>query len=222
MPSERDLKLAKQYHNPIAQQLEELELQKQIKEEEEGDGSEGKYCTHCGVFKTYRAFHKDASKEDGYRNTCKKCRNFVEKVKEEEERKAKLMADIEKQNLDMLSTLGTGGAFTPHLNEVLEAMMQPFGGVNGLAKHLFAFYISCPAGSEKKFKALKMLVEMSKQVTELGLAERKLDMMEDQDLINVMRRSLADFQQANNLPINALPVHDGYVIDVTQDSTAGG
>lgn len=35
-----------------------------------------KACIHCGMIKDITEFPKDASYKDGYRSSCKNCRNF--------------------------------------------------------------------------------------------------------------------------------------------------
>lgn len=174
-----------------------------------------KYCTHCGYKKDLSQFHKDESKEDGHRDVCKECRSLINEQKKQDSLDARLK-EIEKEGLESLSSLSSGGSFDPHINEVFEAMMKPFGGVNGWAKHLFATYLACDPGSQKRVKIHDMMMQLAGKVTKLGLAERQLDMMEERDLLQVMRQHLIEYQEGNRLPSTAIPTLDEKVIDVSK------
>lgn len=171
-----------------------------------------KYCTSCGIRKVLEDFHKDESKWDGHRDTCKECRAKINEQKKQDSLDARLQ-ELEKEGLETLGNLSSGGSFDPHINEVFEAMMKPFGGVNGWAKHLFATYLACDPGSQKRVKIHDMMMQLAGKVTKLGLAERQLDMMEERDLLQIMRQHLVEYQQGNDLPSTALPTLSGDVID---------
>jgi|14_taG_2_1085336.scaffolds.fasta_scaffold01267_9 hypothetical protein len=171
-----------------------------------------KYCTSCGIRKDLESFHRDETKEGGRRDTCKDCRSKINEQKKQDRLDAKLR-QIEEEGLETLGGLSSGGSFDPHINEVFEAMMKPFGGVNGWAKHLFATYLACDPGSQKRVKIHDMMMQLAGKVTKLGLAERQLDMMEERDLLQVMRQHLVEYQKGNELPPTAIPTLDGDVID---------
>lgn len=179
--------------------------------QEEMKGS--KYCTTCGERKDLSEFNKDISKPDGYRDTCSKCRADIRQQQKQDQLDRRL-AVLEEEGLNTLGTMTSGGTFDPHVNEVFEAMMRPFGGVNGWAKHMFATYLAAPPGSSKRIKIHDMMMNLAAKVTKLGLAERKLDMMEEKDLIDVMGKYIHEFQDANRLPPSALPGTNNTIIDV--------
>ena len=110
-----------------------------------------------------------------------------------------------------------GGSYDPHVNEVFESMMRPFGGVNGWAKHLFATYLACEPGSQKRVKIHDMMMNLAGKVTSLGLTERQLDMMEERDLLQVMRQHLLEYQKSNNLTSTSIPTLTGEVVEVEVD-----
>lgn len=174
-----------------------------------------KFCTSCGARKVLGEFHKDEAKEDGHRDTCKDCRARVNEQRKKDRLDAKL-AELEKEGLETLSTLGSGGSYDPHINEVFEAMLRPFGGVNGWAKNLFATYLACDPGSQKRVKIHDMMMQLAGKVTSLGLAERQLEMMEERDLLNVMRQHLVEYQKSNKLPSTAVPTIKGEVVDIME------
>jgi len=174
-----------------------------------------KFCTSCGVRKSLGEFHKDESKEDGHRDTCKECRSKINEQKKQDRLDTKL-AELEREGLETLATLGSGGSFDPHINEVFEAMLRPFGGVNGWAKNLFATYLACDPGSQKRVKIHDMMMQLAGKVTSLGLAERQLEMMEERDLLNVMRQHLVEYQESNKLSSTAVPNLEGEVVDLKE------
>ena len=179
-----------------------------------------KWCTHCGVRKELDAFHQDSAKEDGRRDTCKECRSKIDKERKQKTLDAELQK-VEQEGLKALGNLSSGGSFDPHINEVFESLMKPFGGVNGWAKHLFATYLACDPGSQKRVKIHDMMMQLAGKVTKLGLAERQLDMMEERDLLQVMRQHLVEYQENNELPSTAIPTLTDQVIDADQVEVKG-
>ena len=78
---------------------------------------------------------------------------------------------------------------------------------------MFATYLASDPGSQKRVKIHDMMMQLAGKVTKLGLAERQLDMMEERDLLQVMRQHLVEYQKGNELPPTAIPTLDGDVID---------
>lgn len=182
-----------------------------------------KYCTNCGEEKeTDGDFDKDSTKPDGHRDVCKACRSTLRKETEDRRRAVAHFEDMERQNLETLATLSGGGALSPHASEMLESLMEPFQGQRGFAKHLWAEYMRAPPGGQLRFKYMQMIMELVKQVSKLDLAERKLDMLDDADLVREMRKHLTSFQENLNLDENAIPVPDGGFIEIQSSEESGG
>ena len=191
---------------------EELnEALREAEEQIEKELIEFKYCTNCGVKKSMANFDKDKSKEDGKKDTCKDCRKLLRKQYKENTEKREIQR-VEEEGMASLAEMSSGGSFDPHLNEVFEAMMRPFGGVNGWARHLFATYMAAEAGSQKRVKIHEMMMSLANRVTKLGLAERQLDMMEERDLLQVMRQHISDYQKGNKLSSDMVPTLQGGVV----------
>ena len=184
-----------------------------IEAEEAVDGE--KWCNHCGIMKPLKDFHRDSRKEDGHRDVCIECRAKIEKEKEKESLDARLK-ELEQEGIETLGKLSSGGSFDPHINQVFESMLKPFGGVDGWAKHLFATYLASPPGSQKRVKIHDMMMQLAGKVTKLGLAERQLDQMEERDLLNVMKQHLVEYQQGNNLLPTEIPTLEGEVVDISK------
>ena len=175
-----------------------------------------KFCTTCGMKKSLDDFHLDKSKSDGHRDTCKECRSKIHEEQKQNSIDSRL-AKLEEEGLQALEKMTGGGSYDPHVNEVFESMMRPFGGVNGWAKHLFATYLACEPGSQKRVKIHDMMMNLAGKVTSLGLTERQLDMMEERDLLQVMRQHLLEYQKSNNLTSTSIPTLTGEVVEVEVD-----
>jgi hypothetical protein len=159
-----------------------------------------KFCTTCGKRKALEDFHKDDSKADGHRDTCKMCRKEIN-ARARDARRKKQIQELENQGLDALGKMSSGGSLDPHINEVFEAIMRPFGGVNGYAKHLFATYLACDPGSQRRIKIHEMIIRLADKVTKMGLAERQLEMMEERDLKRVLEKHMLEYkEQTGYLP----------------------
>lgn len=184
----------------------------------EQNSAEEKWCTHCGIKKPLKDFHRDARKEDGHRDVCIECRAKIDKDKEKESLDARLK-ELEQEGIETLGKLTSGGSFDPHINQVFESMLRPFGGVDGWAKHLFATYLAAPPGSQKRVKIHDMMMNLAGKVSKLGLAERQLESMEERDLLNVMRQNLIEYQKGNNLLPTEIPTLDGEVVDVSKEDS---
>ena len=46
-----------------------------------------KFCNKCKKLKLFSDFHRDRSKEDGYRTTCKECKSLSDKNYKQKDRK---------------------------------------------------------------------------------------------------------------------------------------
>ena len=178
-----------------------------------------KYCTTCGEAYPLENFDRDALRPDGHRDICKACRAAV-RVKERERRHANQMVELERQNLETLSTLTSGGSLNPHCSELLESLMEPFGGQRGYAKQVWAEYLRAPPGGQLRFKYMQMIMELCKQVSKLDLAERRLEMLEDDDVVREMRRHLKTYQDNLELDANAIPTRAGGLLELSDTSLA--
>lgn len=182
-----------------------------------------KHCTHCGEEKDcVAAFDRDCNKEDGFKDVCKKCRAKLHKEGKIalDQTKAEALQKIEDEGVRVLESLGTGGSFAPHIEELLEAVMEPFGGVRGYAKHLYAEYLACPVGSQRRAKYHHMITELINRVSKMELAEKRLEMMEDNDVVNIMVKHLKSFQESTHLGDATIPTLNGSVVSVKEESNA--
>lgn len=158
-----------------------------------------KWCTSCGRQKPCEGnFDKDASREDGFKDTCRDCRaeqRKLEKLERDEHVNSERIQAMERESLESLDTLSSGGAFNPHSEELAEALMIPFGGVNGFAKNIYATYLCAPPGSARRIKILDMVVKLVQANSKMELDERKLELLSDRDLERVFIEQSQRYQE---------------------------
>jgi hypothetical protein len=170
-----------------------------------------KYCTYCGILKELEHFHVDRSKPDGHRDHCIDCRKAI---RAEENALAIPLANMEEQAIETLDSLSSsGGSMTPHSSEALEAIIKPFGGVEGLGKWMFATFLAARPGSAIRERLLSRVIDLIEMNTERGDASVPLERMEDADLVRIMSINLIEYQKKASLPSNAIPTIDGKLVD---------
>lgn len=170
-----------------------------------------KFCTYCGVLKELDAFHNDISKADKKRDHCIACRQAI---REQEMALAAPLVDMEEQAINTLKDLAsTGGSSTPHAAEALEAIIKPFGGVDGLGKWMFATFLAARPGSAIRERLLCRIIDLIEMNTVQGQSTMPMERMEDSDLIRIMSVNLIEFQKKASLPSNAIPTFEGKVVD---------
>lgn len=109
-----------------------------------------------------------------------------------------LITAAEEEGLAALENLSRGGSFIPAMPEVVESLVRPFGGVDGLSKTLYAFYYACDPGSNRRFQVLKMIFEMIRANSAAGGANDPLDELDD----NSIKAIIADCIKQNPQIIN--------------------
>lgn len=173
-----------------------------------------KYCTHCGELKHKTEFHVDSTRADGYRDHCKQCRELI---RQEQQALAAPLVNMEEQALDMLDSLSSsGGSHVPHTTEAVEALMRPFGGMDGFGKWMFATFLAARPGSTVRERLLSRILDLVEMNSAKGDADAPLDKMEDRDLIRIMSVHLLEFQKKSELPSTAVPTVDGKVVDAVR------
>ena len=164
-----------------------------------------KWCTSCGIQKdTEENFDRDAQRADGFRDTCRDCRaeqRIQAKLERDENANSQRIQEMEQQNLEALDSLSSGGAFNPHSEELAEALMIPFGGVNGFAKNIYATYLCAPPGSARRVKILDMVVKLIQANSRMELDERKIDLLNDKDIEKVFEEQATRYMQMTGIPL---------------------
>lgn len=150
-------------------------------------------------------FHK--AKDGGYHARCKKCRSEYEKSQRKTKRQRKL-DEIEKGAVDTyIAAARIGGANVPHSSELLECLMEYFGGVRGFANaYMKQFYEAAPGGAFRT-KMLDVIVRLVQGNTAMGGAKKPLDLWTDEELDDeLQKRVLAAAMVINAKDVQRLPM----------------
>lgn len=189
---------------------------------------EVKVCIGCGGSypATTEFFHKS---KDGFHARCRKCRNSKIR-KGREKRRNKKLDEIERGAVKtFIAASRTGGANIPHSSELLECMMEYFGGVRGFTNAWMKQFFDSPAGGAFRTKMLDSAMRLVVGNTAMGGAKKPLELMSEEELeaelrrqvleaaVNIRKVEVVDAGSVPNLP---LVQSDSGIIEVLQ--RAGG
>lgn len=159
-----------------------------------------KACIQCKktLPATEEFFHKS---KDGLHGRCKKCRSKHEK--ERRGRKiAKKLEGLERGAVDLfLASAKMGGANVPHCSELLEVVMEYFGGVRGFANAFMKQFYDSPAGGAFRTKQIETVVRLVSQNTAMGGAKKPLELWTEDELEDELRQRLIE----TAITLKALP-----------------
>ena len=153
--------------------------------------SDYKACIECGTSypATKANFHKS---KDGFHARCRKCRNKVERQKRQKKQNSKL-AEIERGAVDLfIASSRIGGANIPHSSELLEVLMEYFGGVRGFANAFLKQFYDSPVGGAFRTKMLDSVVRLVVGNTAMGGAKKPLELMSEEELEAELRRQVIE------------------------------
>lgn len=153
--------------------------------------SEYKACVECGT--SYPAtpanFHKS---KDGLHAKCRKCRNKNARGSRKKKRNRKL-EEIERGAVDLFTAAARiGGANIPHSSELLEVIMEYFGGVRGFANAYLKQFYDAPVGGAFRTKMLDSVVRLVVGNTAMGGAKKPLELMSEEELEAELRRQVLE------------------------------
>lgn len=153
--------------------------------------SDYKTCVGCGTSypATTANFHKS---KDGLHSHCRKCRNKKARGSRKKKRNRKL-EEIEKGAVDLfIASARIGGANIPHSSELLEVLMEYFGGVRGFANAYMKQFYDAPVGGAFRTKMLDSLVRLVVGNTAMGGAKKPLELMSEEELEAELRRQVLE------------------------------
>lgn len=150
---------------------------------------------------TTQYFHKS---KDGLHARCRTCRN--KKVRGERKKKRnKKLDEIEHGAVKhFVAAARIGGAHIPHSAELLEIVMEYFGGVRGFANAYMKQYYDAPVGGAFRTKMLDSIVRLVTTNTAMGGAKKPLDLMTEEELEAELRRQV--IEAAMQMKVNGAPV----------------
>lgn len=168
--------------------------------------SDYKACIGCGRSfpATSENFHK--AKDGGLHARCRKCRNKHERGARKKKRDRKL-EEIERGAVDLfISSARIGGANIPHSSELLEVLMEYFGGVRGFANAYLKQFFDAPTGGAFRTKMLDSVLRLVVGNTAMGGAKKPLELMSEEELESELRRQIAEAAINMRLSVDASDV----------------
>lgn len=176
--------------------------------------SDAKVCIQCGNSfpATNRYWHKS---KDGFHARCRNCRNAREKESRKKKRNKKL-DQMERGAVDLfVAAARIGGANIPHSAELLETLMEYFGGVRGFANAYMKQYYDSPIGGAFRTKMLDSVVRLVTNNTAMGGAKKPLELMSEEELEAELRKQVIEaamnmknfevVDEVRNLPVVGTP-----------------
>ena len=146
---------------------------------------ERRQCEECREFKvlTPKNFPRVPGHSTTYQSMCWKC-------KRSKKRQNKL-ARIETDAIDKFSKgVMRGGSNIPHTAELLESIMNYFGGANGFSSLLMKQYFESPPGSRMRNSILEMTIRLASKNTEQGGAKKPIDLYTEEELEDEINKRL--------------------------------
>jgi len=151
--------------------------------------SELKSCVACGRTypRTTDNFHRS---KDGFHSRCRRCRNKEGRQKRQKKTNEKLDR-IERGAVRLFTEAAAiGGAHIPHSSELIEVIMQYFGGVRGFGNAYLKQFYDAPPGGAFRTKMLDSIVRLVSANTAMGGAKKPLDLMSEEELESELRRQI--------------------------------
>jgi len=137
-------------------------------------------CRSCG-----KAYPDDQFRvlKTGKKDTiCESCRKERKRAKRKKER-TKTIQDIESKAVaSFTEAASAGGQNIPHSCELLERVMEYFGGVSGFSSLLVKQYFDSPPGSSQRAKMLEAIMRLVVKNTDQGGAKKPLGQWSDDEL----------------------------------------
>lgn len=145
-------------------------------------------CTQCGGTFPESGFGKT---DAGHRT--KWCTRCLHEKREEKiaKRQERTLDEIEAAALKVFTkAAATGGENVPHVSELLERVMQLFGGSGGFATTLAKQYFDAAPGSATRTKMLESIVKLTTSVSEQGASKKPLELWSDSELEDELDKRL--------------------------------
>lgn len=138
---------------------------------------------------TTEFFHKS---KDGFHARCRKCRNRLERGNRKKKRNKK-MEEVERGGVKTFITAARiGGSNIPHSSELLEVLMEYFGGVRGFANAFMKQFYDSPVGGAFRTKMLDSVMRLVVGNTAMGGAKKPLELMSEEELEAELRRQVLE------------------------------
>ncbi|NDE18490.1 hypothetical protein EBZ80_26650 [bacterium] len=159
-----------------------------------------KTCIECKQELPETSFHRSA---DGRMHPkCKTCRSSYERKRRKKKKDSRLDA-IEQDAVDVFCKAARlGGSTIPHSAELIEVLLEYFGGVRGFGNVFMKQYYDSPPGGAHRTKMLETLVRLVNANTAMGGAKKPLSVWTEDELEEELRQRLME----TAITLKALPV----------------
>lgn len=143
---------------------------------------QGRQCRDCAEYFPETADHFKKRRDGSLDTRCLDCRRRVAAGKRKRA-KERTLADLEQGAVNsFLKSHTTGGENIPHSSEVLERLMEYFGGVSGFSGLLMKQYFDSPPGGATRTKMLEAMLRLVVKNTEMGGAKKPMEQWTDEEL----------------------------------------
>jgi hypothetical protein len=183
--------------------------------------AEKRQCEECKQLLplTPENFPRVSGTELNYEFVCRPCKKALkQKIK---------MAQLETDAVEkFLGANVSGGSNIPHTAELLESMMQTFGGTNGFAALCMKQYFDAKPGSRLRNSLLEMVVRLTSKNTEHGGAKKPTSLLTEEELeqeINKRLKNAVDLIEGRRI-VDAESIDAGhlYLSDGRVEEPSGG
>lgn len=147
--------------------------------------SDTRQCDKCGTVKPLdkKHFPHVPGGSHSFQKVCRKCKVLI--------RREKHLAKLEGKAVDhFIARTVSGGSNIPHTAELLESMMNYFGGANGFASVVMKQYFESPPGGRIRNSILEMVVRLATKNTEAGGAKKPIQLYSEDELENEINKRL--------------------------------
>jgi hypothetical protein len=145
-------------------------------------------CSHCGKTypKTLDHFrNRQRNGREEWDLVCHPCRKLRQKKRDKSasKKRQKALQKVEDAGADLFAdSVFRGGATIPHSAEVLEMVMQYFGGVAGFSGMLVKQYFDSPPGGSARNRLIETIVRLVSKNVEMGGAKKPLSLWTEEEL----------------------------------------
>jgi len=153
-----------------------------------------KTCRTCGNdFDDTPANFKPNQRTGGLSTQCRTCLRAQRRKASarKAERRQQQLARLEVGGIErLISAAASGGSSVPHTAELLEQIMQYFGGVSGFSALFVKQYFEAQAGGSFRTKMLDTVARLISKNTELGGAKKPLTLWSEEELESELNKRL--------------------------------
>lgn len=159
-----------------------------------------KVCASCKAELPDTSFHR--AQDGRILSKCKTCKANYERKRRKRKKDTRLDA-IEQDAVDVFCRAARmGGSNIPHSAELIEVLLEYFGGVRGFGNVFMKQFYDSPPGGAHRTKMLETLVRLVSTNTALGGAKKPLSMWSEDELEDELRQRLME----TAITLKALPV----------------